>query len=84
MPQSELEAFNVKLLDDLHQVQKAVVRVDAANAQALKATDKAMIFAAIEQQSFDGIASFDGLNAIIKRLLQNWIENRITCMSASL
>lgn len=74
MPQSELEAFNVKLLDDLHQVQKAVVHVDAANAQAFKDTDKAMIFAAIEQQSFDGIASFDGLNAIIKRLLQNWID----------
>ena len=53
-----------------------MLRVDAARAEARSTRDRDMIFAAIKAHTFDGIASFDGLNAVIKRLLQGWIAAR--------
>ena len=73
MPRHQLVAFRRKLLEDVHAVQKSILRIDAANAQVYGAEAKAMIFGAIEQHEFNGVASFDGLNAIVRRLLQGWI-----------
>mmetsp|Transcript_140953 Transcript_140953/g.270494 ORF Transcript_140953/g.270494 Transcript_140953/m.270494 type:complete len:689 (+) Transcript_140953:55-2121(+) len=74
MPQSERQSFSKQLLVDVHGVQKAVLRVDASQAEAWNPADKAMIFEAIRSHTFNGVASFDGLNAIIKHLLQSWIS----------
>jgi len=78
-------AFSAQLLRDAHGVQKAVLRVDAARAQAWNPTDRAMIFGAIERHVFEGVPGFDGIDAIIKRLLQNWIAQtgRAICAEAA-
>lgn len=70
---AQRSAFRSQLLIDVHGVQKAVVRVDAARAQAWNPADRDMIFGAIRKHSFEGVVGFDGLDAVIKRLLQGWI-----------
>lgn len=70
---AQRKAFRAQLLADVHGVQKAVVRVSAARAQAWNLEDRAMIFGAIRKHSFDGVTGFDGIDAVIKRLLQGWV-----------
>lgn len=74
LPREQELAFRSRLLEDVYEVQKCILQVDAMNADAWNVEDKNMIFSAIKQHTFDGVEGFDGINAVVKALMRSWVN----------
>ena len=74
LPGEQQLAYRSRLLEDVHEVTKSILKVDAMNADAWNVDDKNMIFTAIKQHTFEGVEGFDGINGVVKSLMRSWVN----------